>query len=368
MAPTANPEELNAYELLEVKMESTDQEIKTAYRQRSLKVHPDRNRNNPDAARKFHELNQAYELLLDPLRRLALDAKLRIVLARKERFSNYDAKRKNLVEELEERERAHKKARVEKQKSEIERHNEEERIKEEGRKRRAEMEEEVRRRDEEAEKERLKREEENAPPAIGDLDTTVRLKYALLAHPSLTTPGALSTLLSALGPTDTESIVLSTPGPAKPASNYNSTGKKPKKTTALVPFRQLGHAFAAVCASGRPERGLAGIEIGWAGGSEPAILGWLKARGELGGLGDGSKSKSKSPAPATNETKTQSSTKPSDSGPFSSFPDSFPDVAAPPPRTSTVAGIDYESLTLMRMRQAERERLEREIREAEEGS
>ena len=29
------------------------------------------------------------------------------------------------------------------------------------------------------------------------------------------------------------------------------------------------------------------------------------------------------------------------------------------------AGIDYESLTLMRLRQAERDRLEREIRERE---
>ena len=34
--------EVNPYVLLEVKVESTEQEIRTAYRQRSLKVHPDR--------------------------------------------------------------------------------------------------------------------------------------------------------------------------------------------------------------------------------------------------------------------------------------------------------------------------------------
>ena len=34
--------EVNPYELLEVKIEATEQEIRTAYRQRSLKVHPDR--------------------------------------------------------------------------------------------------------------------------------------------------------------------------------------------------------------------------------------------------------------------------------------------------------------------------------------
>src|SRR5688572_396415 len=34
--------EVNPYELLDIKVEATDQEIRTAYRQRSLKVHPDR--------------------------------------------------------------------------------------------------------------------------------------------------------------------------------------------------------------------------------------------------------------------------------------------------------------------------------------
>ena len=51
------------------------------------------------SAHKFHELNQAYELLLDPLSCLALDAKMHIKQARTERF---------------------KKARMEKQKQELE--------------------------------------------------------------------------------------------------------------------------------------------------------------------------------------------------------------------------------------------------------
>ena len=44
-----------------------------------------------------------------------------------------------------------------------------------------------------------------------------------------------------------------------------------------------------------------------------------------------------------------------------------PDFNTAPPISTTpvAAGVDFESLTLMRMRQAKRERLEREIRERE---
>jgi DnaJ family protein C protein 17 len=53
-------------------------------------------------ARQFHELNQAYGLLFDPLWRLALDAKMRVKQARAEMFKSYDSdnKRRNFVNEL----------------------------------------------------------------------------------------------------------------------------------------------------------------------------------------------------------------------------------------------------------------------------
>ena len=109
------------------------------------------------------------------------------------------------------------------------------------------------------------------------LDTTVRLKYILKSHPNLTTPAAISKLLSPFGQTDIDSIVLSLKPPKKDPS------KPPKFGNALVPFKQIGDAFAAVCASGRAERGLEGIEIGWVNGKEPPILVWLKKIGKLGG-------------------------------------------------------------------------------------
>ena len=85
-------------------------------------------------AAKFHELNQAYELLLDPLRRMALDARLRTAAAKKARFQQYDNKRKRMIEELEEREAAFKRAKT----AQREQAQEEERVKDEGRRMMAE--------------------------------------------------------------------------------------------------------------------------------------------------------------------------------------------------------------------------------------
>lgn len=129
-------------------------------------------------ARKFHELNQAYELLLDPLRRMAVDAKMRLKQARTERFKSYDNKRKNLVEELEERERAFKKSRMEKQKEEMETWHETERIKEEGKKLREQKEREMHERmnPKQPEESNSKKEEEDAPPALGNFSKCILTK------------------------------------------------------------------------------------------------------------------------------------------------------------------------------------------------
>ncbi|KAG2008342.1 DnaJ protein [Coprinopsis cinerea AmutBmut pab1-1] len=383
-------EEISPYELLELPMEATEQEIKTSYRKRSLKVHPDRNPNNPDAARKFHELNQAYELLLDPLRRLALDAKLRLKNARKERYKAYDAKRKNLVEELEEREKAFKKAKMEKQREDEQLQYQTERIKEEGRRLREEKERKAR----EAEKEKIRMEEVakkaekmdvdvEEPPPLDQFDTTVRLKYALKSHPGLTTKEAIAAFLSPFGAVDVDSIVFSLKTKAKKkAKAAGDVTGPPTHATALVPFKTIGDAYAAVCASTSPSPkvDLKGMEIGWVNNKEPLILGWLKKMGKLPSSREPSKS------PPTDSAKQEDSSRStpsfsfvapsandnaSKSTPFSSFPDleppSIPSTTDVPSFSGFTGapGLDYESLTLLRLRQAEKERLEREILERE---
>ena len=270
-----------------------------------------------DTGRKFHELTQAYELLLDPLRRMALDSKQRLKEAQKRRYAESNDKRKHMLDELEQREREFKKTRVEQKKKQQEIYRENETLMEQGRRLREQKEKEMQQREEARKTAETLLDE---PPSLGEmgaslsisdpitrsehpliyrhlgpLDTTIRLKYSATALPHLTTSESLAALLEPFGKTDTDSIVLSI---KTKASKKKSASDEVKLGTALVPFKRIGDAFAAVCASGVKERGLEGVQISWAGnsGGEPELIGWLKRHGKLGAPSEATKEQKPSPS------------------------------------------------------------------------
>ena len=63
----------NYYDILGVGKDASAEDIKKAYRNMAKKYHPDLNKDNPQAAEKFKEVNEAYECLSDPTKKSNYD-------------------------------------------------------------------------------------------------------------------------------------------------------------------------------------------------------------------------------------------------------------------------------------------------------
>jgi DnaJ-class molecular chaperone len=64
---------LDLYQRLGVKRGASDEEIKKAYRSLAKQLHPDRNKDKPDTAKRFAEVTHAYDLLSDKDKRARYD-------------------------------------------------------------------------------------------------------------------------------------------------------------------------------------------------------------------------------------------------------------------------------------------------------
>lgn len=107
----------NAFELLGLELEATEAQIRTAYRKRSLQLHPDKVRDVPPdvAADRFHRLTLAYEELMSTSKHAELIQKLQQERDRQARRSVYDDRRRAMAADLEQREEQDRRAKLERE-------------------------------------------------------------------------------------------------------------------------------------------------------------------------------------------------------------------------------------------------------------
>lgn len=98
-------EDEDLYGILEVEANSSISEIKKAYRKKALKLHPDKNPDNPNAAIEFHKLSRVLEILTDESARAAYDKVLKAKHEAALRHRELDSKRRKFKEDLEMREK-----------------------------------------------------------------------------------------------------------------------------------------------------------------------------------------------------------------------------------------------------------------------
>ncbi|KAI5718137.1 hypothetical protein M8J77_016852 [Diaphorina citri] len=101
----ADIKDLDLYGLLELTIDCSEQDIRSAYRKKALKCHPDKNPDDKKAIETFHLLSKAIEVLLDKSARAAYDSVIRRKEEVKIRNSKLDATRKKFKEDLERREK-----------------------------------------------------------------------------------------------------------------------------------------------------------------------------------------------------------------------------------------------------------------------
>ncbi|KAK3680089.1 hypothetical protein LTR78_000466 [Recurvomyces mirabilis] len=361
------------YDLLNTSSTASASEIRTAYRKTSRLYHPDKvGPNNVEAREKFELVQIAADVLSDPAVRELYDNARRARHEKKEREAAFDGRRKWMKEDLERREGGALKRKRDERAAEDEFERELGRIAEDTRRRRREREGELRREAESMDVKEEKTEEvrEGQTPAQqsnnpSEMDRSVTFRYP---SPSELDKDAVSRLWGRFGPV--EVCVLR-------EKKIKKDGEKHRQlyTIAMLVYKSIVGAHAAVSDFSKVQAADESHDwkqfeaVGWAAGQEPDCIPKTfnssdptaqtgtplsTARAEAIGLGSqGSTAK----AATSNDQGAGSKRAPS----FASFKS----TTAGTPKGGDSYSLD--DITMIRLKNAQRRRMEEAIRKEEAG-
>jgi len=268
------------YDLLSITSTANESEIRRAYRKTALKYHPDKvGASDKAALDKFHDLQIAYDVLSDPGVRELYDNARRAREEKKQRDAAFEGRRKWMKEDLERRESGVFKRKREEAEEEQVFERELKRLAEDGKRRRKEREEQLRQEmvqqeEEEHQKRDGDEEVQTMPQQNGDgpaeIDRSVTLRFPKNARPEHMDRDRLVSLFQRFGPI--EDAVLRD-------KKLKLDGEKHRQpyTTAVLVFKSIVGAHAAITDVARlqcedAETWGLFAQVGWASGKEPDYI------------------------------------------------------------------------------------------------
>lgn len=350
------------YGLLDVPPSANESEIRRAYRKTALKYHPDKNAGNPSAIEKFHLLQIAYDVLSDPTVKELYDNAQRAKEEKKARDQAFEGRRKWMKEDLEKRESGAFKRKRDEEDEEEKFERELRRLAEDGQRRRKEREDALHRERLE-EEERLEREKEGIDASsnlekpkggaeVSELDRTVKVRWVV--DDANIDKEKLSSLFSKFG--NVEHALLGKEKRLK----IDGHKEKQRVATGMIVYTSVVGAHAAV-EDWRKQASEYQVfrTVYWAANKEPDFLPQSPAPARETGIENGPETPIKPPvrhkipgldtAPSTPTAANGNGIRKVPS--FASF--NTPKAAASP---------SLEELTMIRLKNAEKRRLEEQIR------
>ena len=265
------------YELLDLSEGAQETDIRRAYRKTALKYHPDKVGANPEALEKFHILQIAYDVLSDPQIKDLYDNARRARQQKEERNRAYEGRRKWMKEDLERRESGTLKRKREEVDAEEEFERELGRLAEDGKRRRKKREEGLRQEALYMQEEEQKAREgdviaQATPVANGDvpdIDRSVTLRFPQSESTTNITKEKVVTMFERFGLIE-EAILRD--------KKIKVDGEKHRQpyTTAVLVYKSVVGAHAAVSdffkAAENDEKLNIFEAVGWAAGKEPDYI------------------------------------------------------------------------------------------------
>lgn len=319
------------YELLGVAPTCAEGELRSAWRKTALKYHPDKVGANQEALDKFHLLQIAYDVLSDSTARELYDNARRARVEKAQRESQYDARRKTMIDELEARESGYLKRKRDEMDEDEKFQRELARLAADGKRRREARTEELRRA---AEAERKKEEEESAQPVavqngpVEEMDRSIKFRFPKGDETAHLDRDSVQELFSRFG--KIEHTILRD-------KKVKVSGEKHRATyyTVLVVFKSIVGAHAAILDISKVQnedpRFSVFEEVNWVKGLEPDCVPKAQLR-----------------SPMTPQSNGQNGV--------------TPQTTHNAGTGSTTNGPSMEEMTMMRIKNAEKRRAEEKIR------